>query len=112
MSFIFSWFTVFSYSLLIVVLSVLPVKAPKKLVFPYSDNIIHGLMYLLLSLVIVNTLQKYNFKRVKFFSFSYAFGLGFMLELVQFFLPYRDFQASDIISNALGAFFGCLIQVV
>ncbi len=112
MRYLFSWYTAYAYSLFIIVLSVIPVEPPPQLVFPLFDKILHCLAYTMLSFVVTNTSYLKSVNRPRFFSFSYAFILGLLIEIVQFFLPFRQFEAGDIVYNFLGSILGCLLRVV
>ena len=112
MRYLFSWYTAYAYSLFIIVLSVIPVEPPPQLVFPLFDKVLHCLAYTILSFVVVNVSYRKSINRPRFFSFSYAFTLGLLIEIVQFFLPFRQFEAGDIACNFLGSIVGCLIKIV
>src|SRR4030043_978180 len=104
---IFSWLSVILYSSLLVTLSVLPYEVPEGLTFPLFDKVFHGLAYTLLSFIVVNTVSGRLTLPPRVFGFSYAVVLGCLIELVQLLLPYRSFEGTDILSNAIGSFMGC-----
>jgi VanZ family protein len=110
--FCFSWLAVLAISLTITTLSVTPVTGPEGLDIMFFDKIIHTISYFFLSLVSVNTLYKYKFKRARTISFLYAFALGGLIEVIQAYIPYRDFEGADLAVNALGGFVGCLIKLI
>ena len=90
----------------IVVLGVIPVPEDKMPIFPYADKILHIIGYLLLMLWFTNIFSNLQI-RIKL-----AVGfvlLGSLIELVQYFLPYRSFEASDLVANSLGIAFGLLL---
>lgn len=105
----FSWFTIYTYSLFISFFSLFPSKNLPQITFPFFDKIVHLLIYCLLSFIVVNTLRLQGKTRIYFFSFSYAFSLGLLLEFIQFFLPYRVFELGDIFFNFLGSILGCFL---
>jgi VanZ family protein len=37
--------------------------------------------------------------------------LGFVIEIIQLFLPYRSFEAGDLLVNGAGSFLGCLFKI-
>jgi len=112
MGYFFTWYTFFSYTLFIVFISFLPVKVSWHVPLPLLDKILHCLMYFLLSFIATNTfiLKKKLYPRA--FSLSYAFLLGLIIEVIQFFLPFRSFESLDILSNFIGSFLGCLLRIV
>ncbi|MCK5287905.1 MAG: VanZ family protein [Candidatus Omnitrophica bacterium] len=109
---VFSWYSVIGCSIFIVLLSVLPVKVPEGISFPFIDKVAHSLMYFILSLLATNTLYLKNNKNSKLKGILYAFSLGLVIEIIQFFLPYRDYQLSDVAFNFLGSYIGSLIVFV
>ncbi len=110
--FCFSWSAVFILSLIIIILSVIPVTGPQGLDVIFFDKIVHAATYFLLSLVAVNTLYRYRFKRARMMSFIYAVALGGLIETIQAFIPYRDFEGADIAVNTFGSFLGCLTKLI
>lgn len=90
--------------------SLFPSKNLPQITFPFFDKIVHLLIYCLLSFIVVNTLRLQGKTRIYFFSFSYAFSLGLLLEFIQFFLPYRVFELGDIFFNFLGSILGCFLR--
>lgn len=109
---LFSWYVTLTYSLIIFITSLLPLKPPPQIVFPFFDKVFHGLTYAILSFLAVNTFYREGKDRPQIYSFSYAFLLGLLIELIQFFLPYRDFEIADIFSNFLGSLLGCLVKII
>ncbi len=125
---VFSWKVVLLYSLLIVFFSTIPLTISESLSFPLSDKLFHLLIYFFLSLEVTNTflisnhkifilrLKMGNFvkKRVcaQLVGFFYAFFLGLLVEVVQLCLPFRNFEAADILSNVSGSLLGCLVKII
>ena len=109
---LFSWYSVIVCSVFVVLLSVLPVTVPEGISFPFFDKAAHGIMYVVLSLLTTNTLFLKNKKKPKLSGILYAFSLGLVIEIIQFFLPYRDYQLSDVAFNFLGSYLGSLIVFV
>lgn len=105
----FSWYTICLYSVVVVILSTFPFESPEQLSFSFSDKLAHGLMYLLLSFIAVNTFYLKHKKQPVFLGFLYAFSLGVLMEIVQSFLPFRGFELSDIFSNFIGSLMGSLM---
>ncbi|MCK5493067.1 MAG: VanZ family protein [Candidatus Omnitrophica bacterium] len=109
---VFSWYSVIVCSIFIVLLSVLPVKIPEEISFPFFDKVAHSIMYIALSFLATNTLNFKNKKNHKLTGILYAFSLGLVIEIIQYFLPYRDYQLSDVAFNFLGSYIGSLIVFV
>jgi len=111
MGYLFSWYTVCIYSIGLIAVSVLPLKAPLELSFSFLDKVVHCLIYAGLSFAAVNTFYRRRATYPRFFSFSYAFSFGLVMELVQFFIPYRSYDFADILFNFLGSVLGCLLII-
>lgn len=111
MRYLFSWYTTYIYSFLIIVAASLPVRFPPQLLFPFQDKIIHVLIYFLLAFLTVNTFSRKRIGNPKICSFFYAFSLGLFAEIVQYFIPYRSFELWDILANFLGSFLGVLLII-
>jgi VanZ family protein len=75
--------------------SIIPLVIPGEPSF--MDKIKHFLAYLLLSLLIYGATR--NFKIAIFLSIIY----GFLMEALQFTVPFRTFSLADILANSLGA---------
>ena len=91
------------YSLLIFFLSTLPLPEQKTQV-PSLDKIIHMLIYFFMAILALRSFRKLNNPLAK--SFLYTFCFGLIIELVQYFIPYRGFDLYDILANSLGLFLG------
>ena len=111
MRYLFSWYTTYIYSFLVIVVASLPVGLPPQLLFPFQDKVIHSLIYFLLAFLAVNTFSRKRIGNPKICSFFYAFFLGLFAELVQYFLPYRSFELWDILANLLGSFLGVFLII-
>jgi VanZ family protein len=110
--YIFSWYTISVYSLVIVVFSLSPLEAPEEITFPFFDKAVHLLAYALLSFICLNTFCRRRLRRPRLYSFSYAFSLGFLIECIHIFLPFRSFDGVDIAANLFGSIIGSLLRVV
>lgn len=108
--YLFSWRALFTYSLFIFIISVIPIEASLGLSF--SDKIFHFLIYGILSVTATNVFLLKKKRHPHFLSLAYAFLFGLFIELVQSFLPYRSFELVDIAANFLGGILGCLIKIV
>jgi len=111
MRYLFCWPTAYIYSLFVIAISVVPIQQPPQLEGFFLDKVIHGFMYWLLAFLVVNTLSPSRVKQFFFIGFFYAFGLGCLTEFIQLFLPYRSFEAADLLVNAFGSLAGSWLRV-
>ena len=111
MRYLFSWYTTYSYSFLIIVVASLPIRVRPQLLFPFQDKVVHALIYFLLAYLAVNTFSRRRISNPKICSFFYAFSLGLFTEIVQYFLPYRSFEFGDILANLFGSLLGVLLII-
>ncbi|MEI8349933.1 MAG: VanZ family protein [Candidatus Omnitrophota bacterium] len=111
MRYLLSWGTIYVYTCLLFLFSLLPVSAPAALVFPYYDKVIHFIIYMLLSCLVLNTLRQQGKDRPVLAGFLYAFYVGLMIEFLQLTVPYRSFELGDIACNCLGAGTGLLLKI-
>jgi len=89
----------------------MPVEMPEALTFPFHDKVLHGLNYLILAFIVANTLALETKWQNMLFSFLYAFTLGLIIEILQYFIPYRNFDVIDILCNFAGGLSGCLLSI-
>ena len=98
------WKRVYFVSLFILIGSVLPFKKAQIIGGISSDDAAHIFLYFVLALF---TIKAFGQEKRSFLnSFLYVFFWGFFVELVQFFVPYRCFDITDIAINSLGALLG------
>jgi VanZ family protein len=107
---LFSFQTIYAYAFLVFVISVIPVSVPYSQKIPV-DKITHFFIYLIFAFLVSNTLVLKHYKHNRLKGFFYSFSLGLIIEIVQYFLPYRTFEVLDIFSNSLGAFLGVFIRI-
>ncbi len=99
-----AWFPLLAYAAGLLIISVTPAARPLARL-DLSDKLGHAAAYCLLSFLFWNALSsrwKYSL-RTALAAASLAFCYGALLELFQFFLPYRFFESLDLLSNAAGA---------
>ena len=109
--YLFSWPVIYIYFSFIIVISFFPVKVSPRLLFSFQDKIIHCLIYCLFSFLAVNTFSRKKISCFKLRALFFAFFLGLFIEIGQYFLPFRSFEAGDIFANLLGSILGCLLLV-
>lgn len=111
MNYLFSHYTVIGYSLFIMAVSLLPVKAPERLNFVFADKFLHLIMYGLFSFLFINFLYIKRIPNPYIKSFLVIFCFGVIIEVIQYFLPFRNFEIWDIAFNMAGWFTGCFLIV-
>jgi VanZ family protein len=111
MRYLFSFQVLFSYTIFIIFISVIPVPPKQYLVFSGSDKVVHFLAYISLAFLAVNTF-KIKDKKIRYLKvFLYCFFVGFFIECIQYFIPCRRFELFDILANSLGALTGALVKI-
>ena len=75
------------------------------------DKLIHGVLFGILSLLMVIGFTKQNqFKNLKFYAekhtFIVCFCFGILIEIIQYLLPYRTFSWLDVLANTCGTILG------
>lgn len=79
--------------------------------FPFSDKVVHFLMYAGLTFFLLLDGQKkmnLNLKKL-FLLLVYPLILGISLEFFQLLTPYRSFDILDMIFNSMGLLFGLAV---
>ena len=78
--------------------------------FPYSDKIIHFILFFVQSTLITKTYIARNFKSDKLIPkiIFYFLIFCFSVELIQIYLPYRSFELLDLTSNLICSLSGAL----
>lgn len=102
------WKIVISYSVFILIVSVLPVKESKISEFFPLDKLTHFLLYFMLAVFCVRAFK--GSLRIYLKSFTYAFCWGAFIEATQHLLPYRSFDVMDLLCNSLGSLCGVLLS--
>jgi len=103
----FLWIVLYGYSFLVFVVSVIPVSGPQ--VLTNQDKIIHFFLYMVMASLAVLARKSRPDRFVLMPAFLYAASFGLVVEIVQYFLPYRSFEWWDILANTCGAFFAVLL---
>ena len=83
---------------LIAVLSLIPTPSG---VVQVSDKLIHAVVYIITTVICLLSLNRYV-PRAVFFAGISIFLYSFVIELVQYFLPYRSFSVGDLAANITG----------
>lgn len=119
----------FIYCFIVLVLSVLPSKSFPKTGITNIDKIVHFLMYFFMVIVMFlddllknaphfykrQLSKKYKeckiSQKLLFFLF-FAIIFGAIIEIIQYFLPFRSAEWYDLLSNSVGAFLGIITIIL
>lgn len=71
-----------------------------------NDHWLHGILFIPLGFLV-----KFHFEKWKI-AIIFTLFCCFFFEILQYFLPYRSFEFSDIISDTCGATFGMFLYLV
>ncbi|MFH1768970.1 MAG: VanZ family protein [Candidatus Omnitrophota bacterium] len=98
------------YSLFILAASLFPLGREDFPSFLPLDKAVHFFMYFFLACLSGRAfVNMAGWVRI---SFIYAFSWGIIMELIQYYLPYRSFEWKDILSNLLGCILGIYLYVI
>jgi VanZ family protein len=109
----FRQFIFWAYSFSLLLLSILPINDQDSLTLNNTyvihirlDHMLHGII--LIPWILLGTWAK-NMSR----SLALLTGvfMAFLLEGIQFFLPYRNFNINDLIYNLAGTITGCFVFI-
>ena len=99
-----------AYTLALVIASLITLHGVPSLGSSFDDKIFHIVAYFGLTLLWVLFVKPLKNKRILYTICFTAVFLGFILELLQYFLnPNRTYDTYDLIANSIGAIFGTLI---
>ena len=86
----------FSYTILFLIFLLSVIKVPETNAPQYTDKFVHVAMYFICASI-------FCFLKIKHYIIA-AICYGIIIEIVQFFLPWRSFDIFDILANGTGAF--------
>ncbi|GIV42175.1 MAG: hypothetical protein KatS3mg034_1485 [Vicingaceae bacterium] len=99
-----------AYSILILIVSVIPGNRLPEIEVQWFDKLVHFLMY---GILIFLWGKAWPYEHLRFYYFyliMFGFLYGFVIEVLQYFLPVgRYFSIGDLGSNALGLITGSVI---
>ena len=99
-----------AYTLALVIVSLITLNGVPSLGSSFDDKIFHIVAYFGLTVLWVLSFKPLQKKRLLFRICFAAIFLGFILELLQYFVnPNRTYDTYDLIANGIGAIFGTLI---
>lgn len=101
----------FIWAVVILVLTLVNGVRDSNLGSSMSDKMVHIAMFGTLCLLLIIGLTKQNaYTNIKYNAGKVAVWsciiFGFLIEIVQFLLPYRSFSWHDVLANSVGAFVG------
>ncbi len=104
------------WTLFILVLTLLPGRAIPNVGIFQIDKLVHIFFFSVLMVLLLYGLQKINEHRIFFvnlilIAIVYCIGLGIIIEILQLFVPGRDFSLLDIVADASGTGLGYLIFI-
>lgn len=91
--------------LFIFVISVIPIQGPKTSL--PVDKLVHAVLYGMTALLLLRWFisRKMAVSKAFLLAFLCSSAYGLAIEIVQYFMPYRQFSAGDVLANSAGAFF-------
>ncbi len=89
------------------ILCILPVNNISPVQFEGLDKVVHACIFLYLSVLLF--LCKFTSSK-HFYQFFFLFLFGVIIELTQYFLPWRSFEILDIIFDTLGILLGIILN--
>jgi VanZ family protein len=93
---------------IILVGSVLPVSSP--VTYSSSDKVVHFILYGLTAILFFRRYMSRKARKGAMLSaILLSSSYGALIEILQYFLPYREFSAGDIAANISGAFVFCIV---
>ncbi len=99
-----------AYTLALVIASLITLQGVPSIGTSFDDKIFHIVAYSGLTLLWVLYVNRGQKRRLLFIVCFAAIFLGFILELLQYFVnPNRTYDTYDLIANSIGAIFGTLI---
>lgn len=94
-----------AWLLFIFVISVVPVPGPRTSL--PLDKVVHAVLYGMTAILLFRwfMLRKMAVPKAFMLAFLFSSAYGLAIEIVQYFMPYRQFSAGDVLANSAGAFF-------
>jgi VanZ family protein len=100
------------YTIVLIILSLISLDGMPSLGSSFDDKIYHVVAYTGLALLWVFYFKPFRTKYIPFIVCVTAAFLGFVLELLQFFVnPNRSYDTFDLIANTIGAIIGMFIAI-
>ncbi len=101
-----------SYTIALIVLSLINIPDIPDLGSTFDDKILHFVAYFILAIIWITYVKPLQSKATYNKVLIATVALGTLLEVLQLVLnPNRSFDVLDMLANALGAFIGTLIAI-
>jgi VanZ family protein len=99
------------WSLIILVLSLVPGKELPEVHIFQVDKLVHFFFFSVLMVLTSYGIYKFNFLKKTILGpvlvgFIYSFGLGILIEILQQYVPGRSFSYADMLANSIGVGMG------
>lgn len=100
-----------TWALIILILTLIPGKSIPEVGITDIDKLVHAIIFGILLLLFYNWFaQQHSFELLKthplIFSSVFSFSYGFLIEILQNFVPGRTFSAYDVLANSIGVALG------
>lgn len=104
------WLPLITWAIIIIIISSIPGETLPEIGTEFWDKLAHLFIYLIFSLLFIRALKNLP-REINHLIIVYSLSLLFALfdELHQYFIPGRDVEMPDLLSNWLGIFIGPFI---
>lgn len=101
---------------LVLILSVINIGVLPKTDVPSADKIVHAIMYFgITGMLMLNQTSYFRNQITKvqlYFAFLFSVGFGILMEIIQYFLPWRSGSIYDLIANTFGTIIAIIIMLI
>ena len=101
---------------LVLILSVINIGVLPKTDMPSADKIVHAIMYFgITGMLMLNQTSYFRNQITKvqlYFAFLFSVGFGILMEIIQYFLPWRSGSIYDLIANTFGTIIAIIIMLI
>ena len=101
---------------LVLILSVINIGVLPKTDVPSADKIVHTIMYFSITgMLMLNQTSYFRNQITKvqlYFAFLFSVGFGILMEIIQYFLPWRSGSIYDLIANTFGTIIAIIIMLI
>ena len=101
---------------LVLILSAINIGVLPKTDVPSADKIVHTIMYFSITgMLMLNQTSYFRNQITKvqlYFAFLFSVGFGILMEIIQYFLPWRSGSIYDLIANTFGTIIAIIIMLI
>ena len=101
---------------LVLILSIINIGVLPKTDMPSADKIVHAIMYFgITGMLMLNQTSYFRNQITKvqlYFAFLFSVGFGILMEIIQYFLPWRSGSIYDLIANTFGTIIAIIIMLI